>query len=351
MIYKFLIYTISACNLFGAINWVNYGWELFNYVSEARTAALGQATIAYNFDYPSSSLSNPIFSSFSSKNISLTHQSRFAGLVHSDLISLQLKKEKRLMNINLVFESVGNIPNTTTALLDWGYDGQYDTNDNGESNGIIDNGERLDQSKISFFNQRRIGLHGSSVFKIKNIPLGVGIKILSHSLGDVNAVGVGLDFGFQKSIKNSNIGLVFKNIPASGMLWSNGSIEGTIPSIAIGFHQSFTFLNKNFLNVNPISSIQFSMSERHLNSLYYNEMLSVDVLFGIEAIYKEKIMLRLGQNSLYELTGGIGVDWNNFIVDYAFLPSTINGIFANHHLISLSISVDWLSSRFKEKRN
>ena len=62
-------------------------------------------------------------------------------------------------------------------------------------------------------------------------------------------------------------------------------------------------------------------------------------------------MLRLGQNSVYELTGGIGIDWNDFIIDYAFLPSTINGIFANHHLISLSVSVDWLFSRFKEYKN
>ena len=78
---------------------------------------------------------------------------------------------------------------------------------------------------------------------------------------------------------------------------------------------------------------------------------SIDILSGIEAIYKEKIMLRLGQNSVYELTGGIGIDWNDFIIDYAFLPSTINGIFANHHLISLSVSVDWLFSRFKKYKN
>ena len=220
-------------------------------------------------------------------------------------------------------------------MLDWGYDGQYDTNDNGESNGMIDSGERLDHNKITFFNQRRIGLHGSSILKFKNIPIGIGLKILSHSLGNQNAVGVGLDFGFSKNIRNLNIGLVFKNIPASGMLWSNGSVEGTAPIIAIGFHQAFTFLNENLLNVNPVSSILFSISESHLNSLYYNEKYSIDILYGIEAIYKEKIMLRLGQNSVYELTGGIGIDWNDFIIDYAFLPSTINGIFANHHLISI----------------
>jgi len=351
MVYRLLFHIIFICNVFGEIKWVNYGWELFNYVSEARTASLGQATIAYNFDYPSSSLSNPSFSSFPTKHVSITHQSRFAGLVNSDLISLQLKKKKKIININIFYEGVGNIPDTRSALLDWGYDGQYDTNDIGESNGIIDNGERLDQSKISFFNQKRIGIHGSSIYNIKNVPIGIGIKILSHFLGDYHAIGIGLDFGFNKKIRNSNIGLVLKNIPASGMLWSNGTIEGTAPGIALGLHHSFKFLNDSLLNLNPISSLIVSMSESHLNSLYNNKRFSIDILFGIEAIYKEKIMLRLGQNSLYELTGGVGIGWNNFIVDYAFLPSTINGIFANHHLISLSVSLEWLISRLIEDKN
>ena len=53
-------------------------------------------------------------------------------------------------------------------------------------------------------------------------------------------------------------------------------------------------------------------------------------------------MLRLGRNPDTQLTGGIGINWNKFIIDYAFLPSSINGIFANHHLISLSIYLDWV---------
>ena len=351
MIFKFLLYVFILCDLFGNVNVVNYGWELFDYVSEARTASLGNATVAYNFNYPSSALSNPYFPIFSTQKISLTHQSRFAGLINSDLVSLQIKKKERLINLNLIFEGINNIPDTRSALLDWGYDGQYDTNDSGESNGIIDEGERLDYKKITFFNQRRFGLYGTSNFNLKNIPFGVGFKILSTYLGDHSAIGIGLDFGFHKSIKNLNLGVVFKNIPASGMLWSNGNIEGTGPSIEFGFHRSFDTLNEKSLSLNPMFSLIFSTSERHLNSLYYNGKLSVDALLGLEAIYKEKLMLRLGQNSFHQLTGGIGINWKNLVIDYAFLPSSINGIFANHHLISLSIYLDWLIARIKGNKN
>ena len=97
-----------------------------------------------------------------------------------------------------------------------------------------------------------------------------------------------------------------------------------------------------------MSSIIFNISEKHLNSLYYNEKFSIDILFGLEAIYKQKLMLRLGQNSLYQLAGGVGINRKDLIIDYAFLPSSINGIFANHHLISLSINLDFLVARIKK---
>ena len=61
MVRKFLLFIFTFCDLFGNVSWVNYGWELFDYVTEARTASLGKATVAYNFDYPSSALSNPYF--------------------------------------------------------------------------------------------------------------------------------------------------------------------------------------------------------------------------------------------------------------------------------------------------
>ena len=214
MIFKFLFFSLFVRHLFSSITWVNYGWELFDYTSEARKASLGNATVAYNFDSPSSSLGNPCFPTNSTRIVSLTHQSRFAGIVNSELASFQLKKEKRLININLIYEGINNIPDTRSALLDWGYDGQYGTIDSGESNGIIDEGERLDINKIKFFSQRRFGFHLASNLMVKKLPIGFGFKIISTSLGDQNGIGIGLDFGFYKRIMDYNLGVVIKNFPA-----------------------------------------------------------------------------------------------------------------------------------------
>ena len=348
MIFRFLLYFVLVGNLFSNLNWVNYGWELFNYVSEARKASLGNATVAYDFDNPSSSLGNPCFPLSATRKISLTHQSRFAGIVNSELVSLQLKKEKRLININLIFEGISNIPDTRSALLDWGYDGQYDTGDLGESNGVVDEGERLDISKIKFFSQKRYGFHGTSNFMLNDIPIGIGLKIISTSLGNEDGIGIGLDFGFYKRIMKYNFGIVIKNIPASGMLWSNGEIEGTGPLVEFGIHRSFNIFDENAFNLNPMSSFIINTSDRNMNSFISNGHISLDILFGLELIYKNNIMLRLGQNPDTQIAGGIGINWDKFIIDYAFLPSSINGIFANHHLISLSVYLDWVLTKIKE---
>ena len=268
MIFRISLHFLLVCNLFSNLYWVNYGWELFNYVSEARRASLGNSTVAYDFNDPSSSLGNPCFPLTYTRKISLTHQSRFAGIVNSELISTQLKKEERLININLIFEGINDIPDTRSALLDWGYDGQYGTSDLGESNGKIDEGERLDIDKIKFFSQRRYGFHGTSNFIFKGIPLGVGLKIISASLGHQNGIGIGLDFGFHKRIMNYNLGFVIKNIPASGMMWSNGNIEGTGPSVEFGLHRSIDIFNGNEINLNPMSSFIINTSDRNINSFF-----------------------------------------------------------------------------------
>ena len=66
--------------------WVKYGWELFEYVTDARSASLGKANTSYNFNSTQSSMVNPYFVSDKQKDISITHQARFSGLINIDLI-------------------------------------------------------------------------------------------------------------------------------------------------------------------------------------------------------------------------------------------------------------------------
>ena len=50
---------------------VNYGWEAFDYITDARSSALGNSNIAYKaFDLPGSSIINPKLITANQKYIS-----------------------------------------------------------------------------------------------------------------------------------------------------------------------------------------------------------------------------------------------------------------------------------------
>ena len=91
--YFFILCTISP--LTGDGVWVNYGWELFDHVTNARIAALGNATTAYAMPTAAAALINPFFVFESQNKVELTHQSRFAGLINSAILSGQVMIKKK----------------------------------------------------------------------------------------------------------------------------------------------------------------------------------------------------------------------------------------------------------------
>ena len=329
--------------------WVNYGWELFEHVTDARTASLGQATTAYNFGSPTSSLINPIFSLTPTQNVNVTHQSRFAGILNNDLAGFQIQRKGRPIQFNFLYEGIGQIPDTRNMLLDWGNDGQFGTNDPGEGNGILDEGERLDADQLRFFSQHQIGIHAAFNHSFRNVPMGIGVKVLSYSLDEHFALGVGIDLGIMKKINETNLGIVARNLPASGLIWDNGTVEGTTPTVSVGVHHPLE-LKKIPVKLHSKFNLDISTSNRHLDSQLGFGSFSVDGSFGIEGIYKDKLFIRLGRNSVNNSTGGLGLKWDGFGIDYAFLSSSSSDGLGNHHLITLNFSVDWVRSKLIDQQ-
>jgi len=229
-------------------------------------------------------------------------------------------------------------------LLDWGNDGQFGTNDPGEGNGILDEGERLDVDQLQYFSQHQIGIHGAFNHSFRGLPIGIGVKVLSYSLDNQFALGVGIDFGIVKKIYETNIGIVARNLPASGLIWENGTVEGTTPTASVGIHQPLK-LTKIPVSLHSMFNLDISTSNRHLDSQLGFGSFSVDGSFGIEGIYKDKLFIRLGRNSVNNSTGGLGVEWEGFGIDYAFLSSNSADGLGNHHLISLNFSLEWVKSK------
>tara|TARA_B100000131_G_scaffold322428_1_gene376322 strand:- start:1594 stop:2658 length:1065 start_codon:yes stop_codon:yes gene_type:complete len=344
-IYKIFIIFFNFSFLLGDLVWVKYGWELFDYITDARSASIGNSNSSLNIKSVHSTINNPSLVYPLKQNISFTHQTRFNGMINNELVGFQLKKKSTIININLIYQGISNIPDTRNMLLDWGLDGQFGTNDIGEGNGIIDDGERLDKDKLKFFNQHQFGIHSAFSKEIMGFPVGIAYKIITYSLNKNFALGVGLDFGINKIFEKVSLGFVMKNLPTSGLIWENGRIEGTLPSGSLGISYMIDYFKTYSININLMGKLEFLLNDSSLDSFLSYKSMSLEKAYGLEFIYKDKIVWRMGRNNVNNFTGGIGLIWDPIGIDYAFLKPINDISIGNHHIISISISSLWLKSK------
>ena len=92
------------------------------------------------------------------------------------------------------------------------------------------------------------------------------------------------------------------------------------------------------MNVNNnYNSHGISFLNPELNNLINN----IDRSFGLETVYNNRLFIRIGRDSFYRSAGGIGLYWNGFVLDYAFLGAFGSGLEGNHHLISINIEFEY----------
>jgi hypothetical protein len=87
------------------------------------------------------------------------------------------------------------------------------------------------------------------------------------------------------------------------------------------------------------------MKERTIDSHLFLDTVPIEYSGGIEIIYKRKIFSRVGVYSTGTISTGLGILWENITIDYAYLfDNSITGIDKNH-LITLSLSSDWIKKK------
>ncbi len=339
MLIRNLWITVFLFSLLTAGEWVKYGWQLYDQPGDARILALGGAQVT-NGTHVASVLVNPANNDFGVGSwLSYAHQSRFAGLVEHDFFAFSIKRGfARPVHVVILQEFVGGIPNTTNGLLDWGNDGIPGTGDAGEGDGILDEGERLDASKISQFHQQQWGLFLSSTWKRNNWTFGVGFKGLFHSIGHHYANGIGFNIGARRSLwKTLSIGFSVSDVTTSWLVWENGTIERALPVISTGLSGEFSLPILRWKST-FYSDIIFDTNGDMLD----NSFSSGRARFGLEVAPKSALRLRGGLSEINMITGGIGVVSNNWTVDYSFKPSPLGSSLGSSHYLTFNVSPQWV---------
>ena len=335
IVFIILFSTITSAQTY----WVKYGWQVFESAGDARSQSLGSA-LTTDGGGAISSLFNPASKNINAKhNLHYTHQSRLGGMISSDLFGLPLKSFKRPLSLIIMYEGIDKIPDTRDMLLDFGLDGVPGTGDIGEGNGLIDEGERLDKEKLSFFSQKQTGFHLSTSWDKGVFSYGIALKSLFHNLSEFSSAGMGLDIGLITSLWNDGkVGFLIRDATTSWQVWNNGTVERFKPILILGFSHQHYFEKQK---IKLIGSADFKWDTNGSRNLLETfNTTNTHSMLGLNIKYNERIALRLGKNQINVTTFGVGLSWSDISIDYAFIGEPINSGLGSTHLISLSMNSD-----------
>ncbi|MCK5329817.1 MAG: hypothetical protein KAK01_00280 [Candidatus Marinimicrobia bacterium] len=321
--------------------WVRNGWQSFRNVADAHTIALGGARVTGTAGVVN--VGNPALIGIKEHNrISYTHQNRFAGIINSDLLAFELPLLDRLpIGIVLLQESVNHIPNTTGLLLDWGADGLPGTRDLGENNGILDEGERLNEDQLSFFNQRQLGFQLSTAWSWKRNTFGLALKGLHHQLGKNQGNGFGIEVGIIRTLwPGAQVGLAIHDILSSWMIWDSGTVERTAPSLQVGLSQGRVWAARA-LSIRLYCDARLS-ADQSVDIQFKFGASAITLSYGMELIFKEKFQLKFGHDDIGLSSAGIGLVWEKFGFDYAYRMEPRSSQLGSSHYLTFAVDPAWL---------
>lgn len=200
--------------------------------------------------------------------------------------------------INFLTSGIDDIPETT-------YDGQY----------VVDTGNKFESASRALF--LSYGLNGSAFAKIlNNFKFGFSLKYLSETLYENRSSGYGLDAGVIYSLENLSIGFSVLNLIEPQMKWNtdSGRSDPVQRREKLGFAYRFN------------ESLTLALD----TTLQRNDNL---LGLGLEYYLNKNFAFRMG-NYTNNYMFGLGLSFNNFNLDYAFIQPT-ETLIDNTHKISI----------------
>ena len=318
---------------------VKYGWQIFRNTGDARSLALGKALTAAGKG-SSASLWNPAnLVANTKKSFTFVHQSRFAGVVHSDLLSFPIHKLTfKPVGLILIHEEVPGIPDTRYALLDENGDGKLNGN------------ERLDLKNVTEFSQHQWGTYLNRAWLLRGVIFGIGVKGVIHQLGNHTGTGFGLDTGLRTLLwKRVQAGIVIHDVLTSWLVWDNGTKEIVTPRISAGISGKYD-LPLVPLTLELMADFIVETEGRSMSEYFHIGSLAEYFRMGMEWTIKENVQIRFGRNETGMLSTGLGLVWSDIEMSYALQYEPETSSLGNSHLLSFSINPKLIVGKISPNR-
>jgi hypothetical protein len=335
-----------------------YSNEFLNIGAGARGLAMGGAQVAVADD-GTAGYWNPagLMEVKDRPLLHLMHAGYFSGIGKYDYAAAALPATdgKRALGLTLLRFAIDDIPNTLYLVEP---DGTINYNN-------IRSFSSADYAFLMSYAQRMVDEEHRSV------SFGVNAKVIHRSVGSfARAWGFGLDAGLKVRWHNWRLGATLRDVTTTFNAWSFSfterekevlyltkneipvkSTELTAPRLILGFARDLKMGDR--IRLTPALDLDFTFDGKR-NVLLSGQPVSIDPRLGIEAGYREVIMLRAGISNfqqglrdgdtlnirktwIFQPSLGAGFRWSGFSVDYAFsnLANQSNPLYS--HVFSLRV--------------
>lgn len=263
--------------------------------------------------------------------VSLMHDERFAGLINYDYGAVAMPMGATAsLAFSAIRLGVDNIPNTQNAGID--------VNGNPLPPNQLENFDRIDQSKVTYFNAADWAFYVSYAKRSGDrFFYGANVKLIRRDIGTASATGLGFDLGSQYMLSDKvTLGANFQDVTTTLVAWSTGLNELISPTLKLGSAYSIEALGGRFI---PAADIDLRFEGRETAANAHIGTMSMDFHAGLEYDVQGVVAFRAGHSDIGTLNVGAGIHLPKFDIDYSYARFDPSLDLGDTHRISLTFTL------------
>lgn len=301
--------------------WLNAQTVVSKYAGEfmaigvgGRALGMGSAQVALVNDATAGYWNPAGLAAIDYPQVSLMHEEHFGSLVNYNYASVAIPYGSDMsFGISAIRLGIDGIPDTRNALIDVRTGQLIDD--------IYNPNAKIDPDLVKEFSNTDYAFYGTFAKRQSDeFYWGANIKVISRSLAEYSAIGIGFDIGaVYMPLKDLYLGANVMDVTTTLVAWNEGRNELIAPTLKLGAAYGFDLFGGRFL---PAIDLDIRFEGREFASYFNLGPVSFDTRAGLEYNYDNLFAVRAGYNDVKQFTVGAGVQLPKLTIDYSFARSS-----------------------------